>query len=150
MNKPIDGIQIFMWFCIVFCLIGVGLLFVPASPKDLVSEAQAEEIRRLVNESIKCFEMPEEEINQTEPPEPPVPPQEQKSPQDQYVYYVSYFYDGNQGAAQIIRSRPIFDWSDLYTSEDCVKAKIMEISPGMKSLIIIQFTLLRHIPAQGL
>lgn len=100
-------------------------------------------VQKLVNESIMCFEMPEEELQ----PKPAEVQPQQPSP-EYYVYYVSYFFDNRQGAAEIYMTRQITSWADLYTTEDSVISKVRIADPSIKSLIFIQFSLLKHIPAQ--
>jgi prepilin-type N-terminal cleavage/methylation domain-containing protein len=136
----------------------VGILVAVAVPgirktieADKKKEIQRQEelakvVRQLVNESIISFEMPEEEL-QSKSAEVENP---QSSP-EYFVYYVSYFFDSRQGAAEVSMTRQITCWADLYTTDDCILAKIKDASaPGeIKSAIITQYTLMRHIPAQG-
>lgn len=119
--------------------------FLAEEPNRLkLVETHDEKIRRIVNESIKCFEMPEEEIKlkaYAAPLAAPAPPRNQ----DYYIYYVSYFYNNNQGGAEITMTRQITCWADLYTAEDSVQNQLKKIIKDVNTFVIIQYSLLRYI-----
>lgn len=138
---------------IIIVLFGISMAvfaayeFLSKEPNRLrLVETQEEKIRRIVNESIRCFEMPEEEIQlkaYAAPLKAPPPPN-----QEYYIYYVSYFYNNDQGGAEITMTRQITCWADLYTAEDSVKNQLGKIIKDLKTFVVIQYSLLRYIPEQ--
>ena len=111
---------------------------VEVAEQPQIDKSLEDQIKKIVNESIRCFELPEEEMK----PEGQKP-EAKPTPSNSYVYYVSYFYDGNQGGAEVSMTREITCWADLYTAADSVAAQIKAVSKDLKSIVIIQYSLLR-------